>query len=264
VYDIDDDVLTGGGCLPFRKHLDRLQNPGESAWLAQHASRVITGNGALAERCTAFNQAVVTIPTVVDCRRYWRADAAGRRAEDQPLCLVWVGQRSTLPYLITILPHLQRAASLPELRKFGLVLRIVCDGIDGIDVEAFAPLRMDFVTWSLDGEVDSLVGAHVGLMPLADDVWCRGKCGYKAIQCMAMGIPAIVSPVGVNALIVEHAVNGYHAREANDWVRGIEMLALQEPLRREMGRRAGQRIQTDYSLQRWAAEWSRQVTGGVA
>ncbi len=262
-FDLDDNVLDGGGCLPFRWPLDRLQNPGEAVTLVRHAGRVLAGNEALAAHCAAYNAAVATLPTVVDCRRYWVSAVPCVRADGAPLRLVWVGQRSTLPFLADILPWLQGAAANLAGRA-RLVLRVISDGGKTLQPARWLPLEVETVAWSLTGEVSDLVGAHVGLMPLRDDPWGRGKCGFKALQFMALGIPTLASPVGVNARIVEHGVNGYHVSGREEWVRGVETLARDEPLRLAMGRQARARVVDDYSLRRWERAWVGLVTGGAA
>jgi glycosyltransferase involved in cell wall biosynthesis len=260
-YDLDDDVLGGAGCLPFRGLMGRLQNPGEAVSLVKSATAVIAGNEFLAESSARHGGHAVVIPTVLDCRRYWYSEVSGLRQDGAPLRLVWVGQRSTLPMLEDIIPALRQAAEALKDRG-GLVLRIVCDRFPDIDPRDVGPLGMELVPWNLDTEVQDLVGSHIGLMPLRDDSWCLGKCGFKAVQYMALGIAPIVSPVGVNARIVEHGICGYHARGTEDWAQLIEALAVDETMRLAMGRRARERIVAGYSLRRWQEEWIRQVTGG--
>jgi glycosyltransferase involved in cell wall biosynthesis len=103
------------------------------------------------------------------------------------------------------------------------------------------------VQWRADTEVEDLREVDVGLMPLSDDEWSQGKCGGKALQYMALGIPPIVSPVGVNARIVRDGVNGFHARTEDDWVDRIATLLRDCSLRRALGSEARRTIETSYS-----------------
>jgi glycosyltransferase involved in cell wall biosynthesis len=101
--------------------------------------------------------------------------------------------------------------------------------------------------WRLDTEVEDLRAFDVGLMPLSDDEWSRGKCGLKALQYMALGIPAVVSPVGVNTTIVRDGVNGFYASTEEEWIDRIALLLEDEPLRRSLGEEARRTVEESYS-----------------
>jgi glycosyltransferase involved in cell wall biosynthesis len=111
---------------------------------------------------------------------------------------------------------------------------------------------VEALPWNLNSEVDDLSLIDIGLMPLPDDEWARGKCGLKALQYMALGIPPIVSPVGVNSDIVTHGENGLIATTNDEWFDSIKLLVEDEPLRRQLGAAARETVVERYSGQAWA------------
>ncbi|MCQ4191416.1 glycosyltransferase, partial [Methylocystis suflitae] len=111
-----------------------------------------------------------------------------------------------------------------------------------------ADSRFEFLDWSEETEVELIQGMDIGIMPLPDEPWARGKCGYKLIQYMACGIPVIASPVGVNSDIVDEGLNGYLARDELEWEAAIRHLSADSELRRVMGRYGREKIVSEYSL----------------
>ena len=155
------------------------------------------------------------------------------------LRLGWVGHPSTLGYLRRLEPALAGLARrYPTLR-----LRVVCS--EPYESEA---IPVENVSWSLAEEVANLCSLDIGLMPLDDDPWTRGKCGYKALQYMAVGVPVICSPIGMNVDIVQEGENGLLASDMDAWERQISRLVESPELRQRLGT-AGQRsVEQNYSL----------------
>jgi glycosyltransferase involved in cell wall biosynthesis len=110
---------------------------------------------------------------------------------------------------------------------------------------------MDGLPWSEMTEVSQIQKMDVGIMPLADTPWARGKCGYKLIQYMACGLPVVASPVGVNSEIVEHGVNGFLADSEAEWREALVRLLRDPDLRRRMGAEGRRKVESEYSLQVW-------------
>jgi glycosyltransferase involved in cell wall biosynthesis len=104
------------------------------------------------------------------------------------------------------------------------------------------------VSWNEASEVDEILRFDVGVMPLPDEPWTRGKCGYKLLQYMGCALPAVASPVGVNRAIVGHGKTGFLASSTEDWRAALEALATSVALRRDMGREGYAKVQLDYSL----------------
>jgi len=247
IYDFDDAL--------FRK--DSFQGAGFSLTrttrfrrTVRSADVVVTGNRYLAEEARKYNQRCLVIPTVVDLNRY--PDIYNHRGGDGPFRAVWIGSAATLPYLEAILPALAPAArAIP-----GFSLIVMSDRFP-----RQTPLQIERVSWTAAGEATVLAQADVGLMPLSDDAWTRGKCGLKLIQYGAAGLPSVCSPVGVNSSIVVEGVTGLFARSEGDWTRALEQLASSADLRRRMGRAARRRIEKRYSVVSQLPRWVEILRG---
>lgn len=204
--------------------------------LMRGALCVIAGNDYLAERARAAGaRRVEVLPTVIDLARYRQRtsfDAGG------PLVVGWIGSPSTTPYLRSVEPAL---AALARARPVRLV------NIGGTPWHS-ATLDVEHRTWSEASEVDDMLRFDVGVMPLDDTPWSRGKCGYKLIQFMGCALPTVASPVGANAQIVVHGTTGFHATSEREWIAALEALAADPSLRRAMGAAGHERVRERYSL----------------
>lgn len=248
VFDFDDAIYLPASSEPNRL-AGTLKHPGKTAQICRVASHVTVGNDTLASFARNHARQVTVIPSTIDTDWYVPAPRA-----DNPRPVVgWSGSVTTLPYLVA------QAGALRELRSrvdFRLRLIGARAGIEGLDVES--------VPWRAETEVEDLRPLDVGLMPLTDDEWSRGKCGLKALQYMALGIPPVVSPVGVNARIVQDGVNGFHARDDREWVEKILLLLSSPELRARLGAAARQTVEREYSARVQAprmAQVFREVTG---
>ena len=122
-------------------------------------------------------------------------------------------------------------------------LAVVCDKKPAFD---YPFLR--FIPWNKPTEIEDLLNFNIGLMPLTEDKWSNGKCGFKALQYMSLGIPALVSPVGVNTRIVDHGINGFICRDAADWKKYITALYRDRELLRVLSTRTREKIEHHYSV----------------
>ncbi|MES2205623.1 MAG: glycosyltransferase family 4 protein [Pseudomonadota bacterium] len=208
--------------------------------LIKGASLILAGNQYLANFAkSAGAKAVEIIPTVIDLERYPK-----NLLKDNPIdstrvpCIGWIGQRSTAYFLSPYKDLFQRLGSSG-------IARFAAIGIDTLSLD----LPMESVVWSEQTEVTSIAKFDVGIMPLVDQPFERGKCGYKLIQYMACGLPVIASPVGVNCQIVEHGVDGFLAENLEQWENSFLKLAKSEELRKQMGRKGREKIEQYYSIQ---------------
>ncbi|MCU0723748.1 MAG: glycosyltransferase family 4 protein [Planctomycetes bacterium] len=236
VFDFDDAVQFRD---PFRGPPESIRRDGRFARTVRGADAVLAGNAVLAglARQAGAVGRIETLPTPVDVRRY-----AGRgRPPAEGFLLGWIGQASTLPYLLDVLPALEDLARGRE----GIRLRVIADAFPDSAV-----LPIERRPWSEDGEAELLEGVDAGLMPLRDDPWSRGKCGYKILQYFAARRPVVASPVGVNADLVRPGINGFHARSAAEWADAILRLRADPGLGEAMGRE-GRRTLTEggYTLE---------------
>jgi glycosyltransferase involved in cell wall biosynthesis len=209
--------------------------------LMASAAGVIVGNDTIAEYARAYTKNVYVIPTVVDTKRFL-PNASSAPAPERILTIGWIGLPYNFGYLQLIRDALRRVQDLMQMR-FRVISSHPPD-LPGVDVE--------FRRWSLATEVEDLQDCQLGVMPLFDDRWARGKCGLKLLQYMAMGIPAVASPVGVNKEIINDGKNGFWATTEEEWFRRLMQLCQDTPLRATMGRAARQTIVEQYSLDAWA------------
>ncbi len=204
------------------------------------ATLVTAGNEYLADRARRAGAAWVEIvPTVVDAAAY--SPSGLDRRTGTPV-IGWIGSPSTWDaYMVPMMPLLTGVAQAEAAR-----IRAVGSGIGGD-----AHPVLDRLPWTEQTEVARIQEMDIGIMPLTDTPWSRGKCGYKLIQYMACGLPVIASPVGVNCEIVEDGVNGFLAESEAEWQAALTRLLRDPDLRRRMGQAGRAKVEARYSLQVW-------------
>lgn len=236
VYDCDDAFFHAYDAHPkawVRRLLGRKLEP-----LLRGAALCCCGNAYLESYASRFSDSTMLLPTVVDTSLY--GPGTGPRP-DRPVTIGWIGSPSTWPYVRPLLPLLRELAQTRGVR-----IRVVGAG-PGARADAFPGL--DLVEWSEEREVEEVRAMDVGIMPLPDDPWAKGKCGYKLIQYMACALPAIASPVGVNSEIIVPGVNGFLAEGEGEWRSALLRLIDDEALRRSLGAAGRRRVEERYSLQ---------------
>lgn len=226
IYDFDDAVMYDDNRpdKPSRKCQRDFQRTVELADL------VIAGNKYLAELARSFNNNVEVLPTGLDLAAYNVQPAPNN---DGKIRLVWIGSKATLPYLEEIKPALEEIGS----RFNNVVLWIICDCFFDLN-----NMQIEKRQWSRQTEVVDLVTSDIGLAPLPDNPFTRGKCGFKILQYQAAGLPVVASPVGINAELVRDGLNGYHATTVTDWVEKLSALVEDTSIRTQMGQSAKQTV----------------------
>ena len=204
--------------------------------LLRSADAVICGNTYIEAYARTFCDRTVVIPTVVDIDIFRPANQA---RSSGPLVVGWIGSPSTWAHVEPLLPRL-----LPLLERQGATMRVV-----GAGPRARGLPSVDSVEWTEASEVGSLQAMDIGIMPVADDPWSRGKCGYKLVQYMACGLPVVASPVGVNREIVIEGENGFLAHSPEEWEKALVELLGDAGLRDRMGVNGRRRAVERYSLQ---------------
>jgi glycosyltransferase involved in cell wall biosynthesis len=233
VFDFDDAVFEPY-VSPSNGYLSLLKFPGKTATVCRLAAHVMAGNEYLAEYARRRNPRVTVVPTTIDTDRY---HPRSTRSNDGPIVIGWSGSYSTVQHLRRVDVVLQRLAKVRDFR-----LRVIGTSsypLDGVAIEA--------MPWSVKSEIDDLSAIDIGIMPLPDDRWSRGKCGLKALQYMSLGIPTMCSPVGVNTAIISHGENGMLAASDDDWVDGLTRLIDCASLRARLGRAGRVTAETRYS-----------------
>jgi glycosyltransferase involved in cell wall biosynthesis len=227
IYDLDDAVMYKDQ-IPERYSRLRFRRFARSAELAD---MIITGNSYLAEQASKFNQNVVILPTGLDTKAY-RAQTGIQN--DEKIRLVWIGSRSTLKYLAEIKPALEQIGS----HFSNVTLRIICD--DFFDLKN---MEVEKIQWSLKKQAADLATSHIGLAPLPDNRFTRGKCGFKILQYQVAGLPVVASPVGVNSEYARQDVTAFHAVNIHDWTEKISQLIVDPQLRKQMGNKGTEHVQ---------------------
>lgn len=204
----------------------------------RHATLVVAGNAYLAARARAAGARwIEQLPTVIDLDRYPATPARPDDAGD--FRVGWIGSPTTSPFLSLVEAPLRRLCDAGASRLVTIGARDL--DLSGIPIEQRS--------WSEASEVGDLQSLDVGIMPLVDAPFERGKCGYKLIQYMACGLPVVASPVGVNREIVEHGVNGFLASTEAEWLDALTRLRASPDLRRSMGAAGRARVEQHYCLQ---------------
>jgi glycosyltransferase involved in cell wall biosynthesis len=201
--------------------------------LIQRAEAVLAGSETLATYTRRLNRATTVIPSVVDTERYWVAPQVSKNH----VVIGWIGSPATEHYLRALVVPLTRLARQANIR-----LRVV-----GGRAPVIPGVITEEVKWSEVEEVSLIQAFDIGIMPLFDDAWSRGKCAFKLIQCMACGIPVVASPVGANNEVVSTQC-GFLADSDSAWLDALARLAADESLRRSMGRAGRERVEQHYSL----------------
>lgn len=233
VFDFDDAIF-----VPYKSpsngYLSLLKFPSKTRTICGMSAHVMAGNPYLAEYARAVNDRVTVVPTTIDTDKY--APVAERSTDDR-IVIGWSGSYSTVQHLDHLRSALQRLA---RTERFTLrVIGTPSYELEGVEVEA--------MPWRAASEVEDLSQIDVGVMPLPDDPWSRGKCGLKALQYMALGIPTVCSPVGVNSEIVEDGINGFLAATEADWVARLAELLRSAELRKRLGAAGRATVKARYS-----------------
>jgi glycosyltransferase involved in cell wall biosynthesis len=233
VVDYDDAIFhqyDRHWCVPVRYLLKHKID-----WVMAHADCVVVGNEYLARRARFVGAKQIRhLPTAVDLKRY----VATPLEPAETLTIGWMGTPVTAKYLQLVAPALRRVHE-----QVPIELMTVGSG----DVDLGIPVRA--VAWHESTEVESLNKFHVGIMPLQDGPFERGKCGYKLIQCMAVGRPVIGSPVGANCQIIRNGINGYLANSMQEWAEALIRMSRDFRMLQRMGVAARSTVVSQYSTQ---------------
>jgi len=242
IYDFDDAIWIPQKS-PSNVNIDLLKNYNKIAKICGISKRVCVGNSYLSDYVRKYNPEVHIIPTSINTQTHHCR--IKNHVEDREVTIGWTGSHSTISFLDLVSPAIKKLES-----RYPLKFLVIADERPKLDLNSLV-----YKDWSKETEVDDLFKIDIGLMPLPDTEWSKGKCGLKALQYMALGIPAVVSPIGVNAKIVQHKVDGFHCRTEEDWYYYIEKLILGPQLRNQMGRLARVKVNNNYSIQANAAKF---------
>lgn len=233
VFDFDDAIFVTYRS-PSNGYLSYLKFASKTKTICRLASHVMVGNPYLAEYAGEVNDNVTVIPTTIDTDKY---RVAPPRDSDGPLTIGWTGSYSTVQHLDTLRGALQKLAETESFR-----LRVI-----GTPTYELAPVQVEAMQWRAATELEDLSAIDIGVMPLPDDKWSKGKCGLKALQFMALGVPTICSPVGVNTDIIQDDENGFLAATEGEWVEKLTRMLRSAELRRRLGQAGRATVEEKYS-----------------
>lgn len=209
------------------------------ALICQWSYRVSCGNEYLCNFARTFNKLVTLVPTTIDTLREHNPARFPKATTHDKLVIGWTGTHSTLKYLLTLQQVLEKIE-----KKYPYVSILVIAN----KPPNFMLSSLEFTQWRKESEILDLLKIDVGIMPLPDDEWAKGKCGFKALQYMALGIPTVASPVGVNVDIINHGVNGFLCSTETEWMEALECLINDPILRNTIGAAGSKRVSESYSV----------------
>lgn len=228
-----------------------LENKNSIQRIIKHAAHITAGNAYLADYARPFNPHITIIPTPIDTDHYQPRPVQPSDAS-KPITIGWIGTSSNLAYL----EELQQVF-LNLQAKHNCILKIVCNPVAyKLKLEG---VNYQWKDWSIEGELNDLDSFDIGIMPLVNDPWAKGKCGFKLLQYMACGIPIVSSPVGVNAEIIHDGQNGFLAQKDTEWFAKIEQLITDEHLRGTIGKNGRETVEANYSLRQTYQNLSKVV-----
>ena len=238
VYDFDDSIWLSD-VSNANKKFSWLKNPSKTSSLIRCAHLVFAGNEYLAQYARDRNENVHIVPTTIDLDEY-KPNHNDKSINGQ-VCIGWSGSTTTIKHFETVIPVLKEIKSI---YKDKVSFSVIGDG--GYTNQA---LEIKGVDWSKENELKDLSSMDIGMMPLPDDMWAKGKCGLKGLQYMAMEVATIMSPVGVNTDIINHRKNGILAEGQRQWIDSLTELIDNFDFRQELGLEGRKTVADKYSTE---------------
>ncbi|GGF20418.1 glycosyltransferase family 4 protein [Hymenobacter cavernae] len=239
IYDFDDAIWIPN-TSEANKIVAGLKWHHKVASICRWAYKVSCGNAYLRDYARQYNANAIVNPTTIDT-----VHLHNRVRDQQPaerMVIGWTGTHSTLKYLEQVVPVLAKLE-----QHYDFEFQVISNQPPNLPLKSLV-----YRPWRKDTEIEDLLRFHIGLMPLEDDAWAKGKCAFKALQYMALGVPPLVSPVGMNTEVVQDGQNGFVCATAADWEASLEMLLKDASLRVRLGKAARQTVEQRYSV---TANW---------
>ncbi len=236
IFDFDDSIWMQN-VSEANKKLAFLKNAEKTSEIIRVADLIFAGNPYLRDYAKQFNENITIIPTTIDTEEYKPV----AHSNDGKVCIGWSGSITTIQHFKYAIPALEIIK-----KKYGERISIKVIGDGNYKNEA---LNVISLPWVKPDEVKEISSFDIGIMPLPDDEWAKGKCGLKGLQYMALEVPTIMSPVGVNSEIIQDGENGFLATTTEEWVDKISRLIESEELRKKVGKAARQTVIEKYSVE---------------
>jgi len=243
ILDFDDsiwlmDVSSGNKALRWMKR------PLKTAEIINMSTVTVTGNKYLHSYAAQYGKDVRIIPTTINTDSF---QPTKKTTADNKICIGWTGSSTTLKHFQLALPVLKK---IQKKYTDTISIKLIADVPHKCD-----ELNYEFVKWNPDTEAADVNSMDIGIMPLPDDDWSKGKCGFKGLQYMSFEIPTIMSPVGVNTEIIEDGVNGFFATDENEWIEKLSLLIESNELRKKLGKAGRQTVVEKYSTEANKQKW---------
>ena len=235
LFDLDDAIMYRSSSSPRPHSLSRWL---KFRWMVKGSDAMTVGNRFLKNEVLKVDRQkkVFIIPTCIDTNLYPKKKRISNRQE---IILGWIGTKGNLKYLKKLEPVFETIRQrFPQAK-----LKIVSN--DFYDSSHLSTVKKP---WKLEEENEDLISFDIGLMPLNDDLWSRGKCGLKIIQYLSVGVPAVCTPVGINSDIIKDGENGFWATNDQEWVDRLTTLIQNQELRYQMGLKGIETVEREYSL----------------
>lgn len=243
VFDFDDSIWLLD-TSPENKKFEFLKNPLKTKINIQHAHAVIAGNAYLASYAKLFNRNVYVVPTTIDTdfhKPVYDSSRFDHNKSDKKIVIGWSGSITTIKHFEIAIPALTAIKN-----KYGDKVQI---HVIGQGYYEHPELHIISKSWSVQTEVNDICEFDIGIMPLPEDEWVKGKCGLKGLSYMACGVATIMSNVGVNPEIIEHEKNGLLADTTENWINALSILIDNDELRKKLGEEGRKTVVEKYSVE---------------
>jgi len=236
IYDFDDAIWIPN-VSDANKRFEFLKDYGKTTKIIKLCDMIFAGNQYLSDYASSFNNNIKIIPTTIDTDEYVKQYVE----KSNKICIGWSGSITTIQHFEYAIPFLKEVKN-----KFGnqVEFKVIGDA-NYVNKE----LSIRGLAWNKQTEIEDLCAFDIGIMPLPDDEWANGKCGLKGLQYMALEIPTIMSPVGVNTDIIQDGVNGFLAVDIHEWIEKISLLINDMNLRKSVGIEARKTVVEKYSVE---------------
>ncbi len=235
IYDFDDAIWLPN-TSSANKAIGKLKWHSKVKHIIKWSSVISCGNEYLAAYAKKFNSNVIIIPTTIDLNYHKKLE---NQKENKKTIIGWTGSHSTINYLQELINPLTQLA-----KEFDFELNIISNFPPEFDLP-----NLKFQTWTAENEINQLNKFDIGIMPLPHEEWAKGKCAFKALQYMSLGIPVVISNFGMNKELIQDNVNGFLAKNENDWYQKLKILLENKSRRLEIGNAGEITIENKFSVE---------------
>lgn len=233
IFDFDDAIFLQN-FNPANSIYRFLKFPSKTKKIIKMSKKVIVANKFLEEFASEFNPCVHIIPTPIDTEKFTIA-----KRDSKEITIGWIGSPTTAPYLNLVFNAMQELS-----KKYDFILKTVGTG----SPFSIPGVKIDNYDWDLEREIHDFQCIDIGIYPLPDTLWVRGKAAFKAIQYMAVGVPVVASPVGMTKDLIQDGINGFLAGSEEEWIEKISRLIEDSDLRRKIGLSGRKTVEERFSV----------------